>query len=59
MLKNNVKVGQTVTGIVRNIRQYGAFIEIGGGVVGLGTYRRFISSENKNASRTTKNWTKS
>ena len=35
MIKNNVKVGQTVTGIVRNIRQYGAFIEIGGGVVGL------------------------
>ena len=34
-IKNNVKVGQTVTGIVRNIRQYGAFIEIGGGVVGL------------------------
>lgn len=34
-IKQNLEVGQKVTGIVRNIRPYGAFIEIGGGVVGL------------------------
>lgn len=34
-LKNNVKVGQTLMGIVKNIKPYGAFIEIGGGIVGL------------------------
>ena len=34
-IKDNMKVGQHVTGIVKNIRPYGAFIEIGGGIVGL------------------------
>ena len=34
-IKNDMQVGQQVTGIVKNIRPYGAFIEIGGGVVGL------------------------
>ena len=34
-VKNDLKVGQKVTGIVKNIKPYGAFIEIGGGVVGL------------------------
>ena len=34
-IKNQMQVGQTVTGIVKNIRSYGAFIEIGGGIVGL------------------------
>ena len=34
-VKNDLKVGQRVEGIVKNIRPYGAFIEIGGGVVGL------------------------
>lgn len=34
-VKNELKVGDKVTGIVKNIRPYGAFIEIGGGVVGL------------------------
>lgn len=34
-IKHDLKVGQTVTGIVKNIKPYGAFIEIGGGVVGL------------------------
>ena len=34
-IKNTMKVGQYVTGIVKNIRPYGAFIEIGGGIVGL------------------------
>lgn len=34
-IKNDLKVGQTVTGIVKSIKPYGAFIEIGGGVVGL------------------------
>ena len=34
-IKNNVQVGQHIIGIVKNIRPYGAFIEIGGGIVGL------------------------
>lgn len=34
-VKNNLKVGDKVTGIVKSIKSYGAFIEIGGGVVGL------------------------
>lgn len=34
-VKNDLKKGQKVTGIVKNIRPYGAFIEIAGGVVGL------------------------
>lgn len=34
-IKNDLQVGQTVNGIVKNITPYGAFIDIGGGVVGL------------------------
>lgn len=34
-IKRDLEVGQNLTGIVRNIKPYGAFIEIGGGVVGL------------------------
>lgn len=34
-IKNDLKEGQKVTGIVKNIKPYGAFIEIAGGVVGL------------------------
>ena len=34
-IKNNMQTGEHVTGIVKNIRPYGAFIEIGGGIVGL------------------------
>ena len=34
-IKKDMQVGENVTGIVKNIRPYGAFIEIGGGVVGL------------------------
>ena len=34
-VKKDLKVGQKVTGIVKNIKPYGAFIEIGGGIVGL------------------------
>lgn len=34
-IKNDLDVGERVVGIVRNIKPYGAFIEIGGGVVGL------------------------
>ena len=34
-VKNDLKEGTKVTGIVKNIKPYGAFIEIGGGVVGL------------------------
>lgn len=34
-IKNNLRIGEIVTGIVRNIKPYGVFVEIGGGVVGL------------------------
>ena len=34
-VKKDLKEGEKVTGIVKNIRPYGAFIEIGGGIVGL------------------------
>ena len=34
-VKDELKEGMCVYGIVRNIRPYGAFVEIGGGVVGL------------------------
>ncbi len=34
-IKNNLHVGDKISGIVKNITPYGAFIEIGGGVVGL------------------------
>ncbi len=34
-VKNDLKVGDRVDGIVKNIKPYGAFIEIGGGIVGL------------------------
>jgi len=34
-IKNELQEGTKVTGIVKNIKQYGAFIEIAGGVVGL------------------------
>ena len=34
-IKEDLKPGTVVNGIVKNIRKFGAFIEIGGGVVGL------------------------
>ena len=34
-IKNDLKEGMKVCGIVKNIRPYGAFVEIGGGIVGL------------------------
>ena len=34
-IQNSLEIGQKVTGIVKNIKPYGAFIEIGGGIVGL------------------------
>lgn len=34
-IKNDLKPGECVCGIVKNIRPYGAFVEIGGGIVGL------------------------
>ena len=34
-IKNDLEIGQKIDGIVKNIKPYGAFIEIGGGIVGL------------------------
>ncbi len=34
-IQRDLEIGQVLTGIVKNIKPYGAFIEIGGGVVGL------------------------
>lgn len=34
-IKRELKEGMVVMGIVKNIRPYGAFVEIGGGIVGL------------------------
>lgn len=34
-VKNELQIGQTVKGIVKNITPYGAFVDIGGGIVGL------------------------
>lgn len=34
-IKTDLQVGQTINGIVKNITPYGAFVDIGGGVVGL------------------------
>lgn len=34
-IKQDVKAGQIVKGIVRSIKPYGVFVEIGGGIVGL------------------------
>ncbi len=34
-MRNDLKEGMCVRGIVKNIRPYGAFVEIGGGIVGL------------------------
>ncbi len=34
-MKNDLKEGMIVCGIIKNIRPYGAFVEIGGGIVGL------------------------
>lgn len=35
MDKKDLKEGQIVKGIVRSIKPYGVFVEIGGGIVGL------------------------
>ena len=34
-INNELQVGDVINGIVKNIRPYGAFVEIGGGIVGL------------------------
>lgn len=34
-IKTDLQVGQTINGIVKNITPYGAFVDIGGGIVGL------------------------
>ena len=46
-MRNELKEGTCVCGIVKNIRPYGAFIEIGGRNCRNGTYRRYICCKNK------------
>ncbi len=46
-MRNDLKEGTCVCGIVKNIRPYGAFIEIGGRNCRNGTYRRYICCKNK------------
>lgn len=41
-VRNDLKEGAKVNGIVKNIRPYGAFVEIGGGVARTFTYRRYF-----------------
>ena len=35
IFKENLQIGEKVNGIVKSIKPYGAFVEIGGGIVGL------------------------
>lgn len=51
-INSELKVGDIVNGIIKNIRPYGVFVEIGGGIVRFITYRRYIRSKNKKSSRT-------
>lgn len=46
-INNELQIGDVVNGIIKNIRPYGVFVEIGGGVVRIITYRRYISGKNK------------
>lgn len=46
-IKKDLKEGTIVYGIVKNIRPYGAFVEIGGGIVRISTYRRYICCKDK------------
>lgn len=57
-VKNDLKVGNIVSGIVKNMRPFGAFVEIGGGIVRTYTYRRYISFKNKITRRKILYWTK-
>ena len=56
--KRDLENGNIVCGIVKNIRPFGAFIEIGGGVVRAFTYRGYISIKNKITRRKIFCWTK-
>lgn len=47
-VKNELQEGMIVCGIVKNIRPYGVFVEIGGGVCRTATYRRYFYCKNKN-----------
>jgi ribosomal protein S1 len=42
-MKENLKPGMIVKGIVKNIRNYGVFVEIGAGVTRAFTYRRYFN----------------
>lgn len=57
-VKNDLKIGNIVCGIIKNIRPFGAFVEIGGGVVRTFTYRRYINIKNKITRRKIFCWTK-
>lgn len=50
-INNELQIGDTVNGIVKNIRPYGVFVEIGGGIVRIITYRGYLSGKNKKSER--------
>lgn len=50
-INSELQVGDVVNGIVKNIRPYGVFVEIGGGIVRTITYRRHICCKNKKSRR--------
>lgn len=51
-INSEVQVGDVVNGIIKNIRPYGVFVEVGGGIVRSITHRRYICRKNKKSNRT-------
>lgn len=45
-INSELKEGDIVNGIVKNIRPYGVFVEIGGGIVRIIAHRRYICCKN-------------
>ena len=50
-INSELQPGDIINGIVKNIRPYGVFVEIGGGIVRIATHRKYISSKNKKSTR--------
>lgn len=50
-INSELKTGDVINGIVKNIRPYGVFVEIGGGIVRIATYRKYFGCKNKKSRR--------